>query len=89
VTGDGTEVTSAVMADFFKNYGTYAALAFTLLIAFLNWRTAEAGKKSPINDLLADAIRNNKEFANRIGDRMDQFFKELIPRLMLQRDDDQ
>ena len=76
------------MHDFFTNYGSYVALAATCFIAFFNWRTAEAAKKSPIHERLSEAIRNNKEFADRIADRQDDFFRELIPQLVLRQDKD-
>jgi hypothetical protein len=74
------------MGQFFNDYGTYIALAATCFITFFNWRTAEAGKKSPIHERLSEAITNNKEFANRIADNNEQLMTQLIPNLMLRRD---
>jgi hypothetical protein len=73
------------MGQFFKDYGTYLALGATCFITFFNWRTAEAGKKSPIHERLSEAITNNKQFANRIANNNEQLMTQLIPNLMLRR----
>lgn len=70
------------LADFVTQNATLIAVTLTCFVAFFNWRTAVAAKKSPLHDRLKETISHNKDFADRIADKLDMFFTDLIPRLI-------
>lgn len=64
------------------DHATLLAIGGTVLISFMNWRTAVAAKKSPLHERLKETISNHKDFADRIANNLDTFFMQLLPRML-------